>query len=138
MIYVAKNIPVLTFSNAEQDDFGTIIPVLAEADFPAKIQVTYGDGEYESVVGHALLRRVPDAILADFHLQSTMTDTTACLTILKTLMPAVGITVLKAVEQHILHLKITELFLTPHANDDDAIKCLGHRIRLAPTKKEIH
>ncbi len=137
-LYMAEGVTILTFSESEQDDFGTIIPSEAIATFPDKIKVTYGDEDSESVIGHAFLTRTSNEVTADFTLRSSMKDTKKCLGMLAKLSPAVSFTVSNAEGNKVLGLKIVELFLTPFKNDDTSIEPLGDKVRLVKVKKDMH
>jgi hypothetical protein len=134
-VFTASSVVVLNFSH-NPDSSHTIIPPEAHAEFPKKIDVLVGEGDYRA--GYAMLRRQDNQILADMTLVSHMEDDQEALRLMKTLYPALELTVLEAYKNTILKLTLDGLFLTYHRNDDLNILPLGEAIRPKGSTQRLH
>lgn len=134
---MAPNIEILRLSwNPDTSDM--TIPPEAEVTFPTTMNVTYGDEESEHKAGTAILTLESNILYADMTLIVNTDNIEKAVRKVQKLYPAVSFDVIEYKHNTILRLKITELFLTPHKNDDRLIESLGERIVIKRKSKDLH
>lgn len=134
-VFTASNVVILNFSHLP-DSSHTVIPPEAHAEYPKKLTVRAGS--LEEKVGWANLRRQGNQLLADMTLTSIMDNEVEALKLMRTLYPAVELTVSEAHLNTILKFRLDNLFLTYCRNDDLTIKPLGELIRPRVAPSEMH
>jgi hypothetical protein len=140
----ASDIEILNFAFSDEDEAvnggrgDPNVPPDAMVDFKTAQKVFYGEEDIEHVAGHCRLRRTANGIVADMTLFSTATDTEKSFELVRKLYPAVAYEIWNDEESKKIHLKIIEVFLTPHENQDKSIRPLGARLRRKVLAKELH
>lgn len=131
----AIRVPVLRFRR-QPDRSGDVIPPECYCTFPKEVPVNF-DGDDDSRIGWAVLKRSGNTLFAELHLWSTMTPPEEALNLIRRLVPSVNGVIKDCFENLITHFAVTSLTLG-HSNADAGILPLGEKVYFAHGRKDLH